>query len=130
MQIARRPRGVPIRHLCQPAKLRIDGAIRYIPYGQAPQKSAWHRRNSCYAAANSSRVKMKVCASVLALAAIALPVYAADCTPAINSKGLITPRGTVEMTANVSPMTVGQKGELWLHPTYSPINLAAAAGSA
>jgi hypothetical protein len=73
---------------------------------------------------------MKLCALVLSFAAAALPAWAADCTPAINSRGLITPRGTVEMAENVCPMTVGQKGELWLRHTYSPINLVAAAGSA
>jgi len=73
---------------------------------------------------------MKVCALILVIASAALPLAAADCTPAINSKGLMTPHGTVEMADNVCPMTVGGKGELWLRHTYSPINLVAAAGSA
>ena len=72
---------------------------------------------------------MKLCTLFLAMTATALPVFA-DCTPATNSKGLITPRGTVEMAENVCPMTVGQKGELFLRHTYSPYNLFAAAGSA
>jgi hypothetical protein len=73
---------------------------------------------------------MKLCALLLALTAAALPLSAADCNPAINSKGLVTPRGTVEAAENVCPMTVGQKGELFLRHTYSPFNLVAAAGSA
>lgn len=73
---------------------------------------------------------MKFCTLLLALGAVALPALAADCKPAINSKGLITPRGTVEMADNVCPMTVGEKGGLWLRHTYSPFNLFAASGSA
>ena len=74
---------------------------------------------------------MKLCKVILAMAAIAVPAFAADdCKPATNSKGLITPRGTVEMAENVCPMTVGEKGGLWLRHTYSPFNLVAAAGSA
>jgi len=72
---------------------------------------------------------MKLCTLLLAVTAIAGPVFA-DCNPATNSKGLITPRGTVEMAENVCPMTVGQKGELFLRHTYSPFNMFAAAGSA
>lgn len=74
--------------------------------------------------------KMKRWTLLLALCAIALPTFAADCKPATNSKGLMTPRGTVEMADNVCPMTVGGKGELWLRHTYSPFNVVAAAGSA
>ena len=72
---------------------------------------------------------MRFCTLLLAVAATAFPVYA-DCNPATNSKGVFTPRGTVEMAENVCPMTVGQKGELFLRHTYSPFNLFAAAGSA
>lgn len=72
---------------------------------------------------------MKFCTLILALAT-ALAVFAADCKPATNSKGLMTPRGTVEMAENVCPMTVSEKGQLWLRHTYSPYNLVAAAGSA
>lgn len=72
---------------------------------------------------------MKFCTLILALAT-ALAAFAADCKPATNSKGLMTPRGTVEMAENVCPMTVSEKGQLWLRHTYSPYNLVAAAGSA
>jgi hypothetical protein len=72
---------------------------------------------------------MKLYKLLLAVSAIAVPVFA-DCNPAINSKGLMTQRGTVEMAENVCPMTVGQKGELFLRHTYSPYNLFAAASSA
>ncbi len=71
---------------------------------------------------------MKLCTLILALTA--LSAFAADCKPATNSKGLITPRGTVEMADKVCPMTVGEKGQLWLRHTYSPFNVVAAAGSA
>lgn len=73
---------------------------------------------------------MRLCTLVLAIVAIALPAAAADCTPATNSKGWMTLHGTVEKAENVCPMTVGQKGQLWLRHTYSPINVVAAAGSA
>ena len=72
---------------------------------------------------------MKLCALILALTA-ALAAFAEDCKPATNSKGLMTPRGTVEKAENVCPMTVSEKGQLWLRHTYSPFNLVAAAGSA
>src|ERR1051325_2457399 len=72
---------------------------------------------------------MKHCMVLLAALSLALP-KPAECNPAVNSKGMISPRGTVEMVDNVCPMTVSQKGELFLRHTYSPINLMAAAGSA
>lgn len=72
---------------------------------------------------------MKPCALFLALTAIALPA-SADCNPAVNSRGLITLRGTVEMAEDVCPLSVGQKGGLFLRHTYSPFNVVAAAGTA
>src|ERR1041385_4731214 len=72
---------------------------------------------------------MEDCTLLLAALAVALPM-SADCNPAVNSRGMMSPRGTVEMADNVCPMTVSQKGELFLRHTYSPINLLAAAGSA
>ena len=73
---------------------------------------------------------MKSCALLLAaVVAVALPLCA-DCNPAINSKGMMTARGTVEQADNVCPLTVGQKGTLFLYHSVSPFNLVAAAGSA
>ena len=72
---------------------------------------------------------MRLCTLLLAAFAVALPT-AADCNPAVNSKGMTTSHGTVEQAENVCPMTVAQKGELFLRHTYSPINFLAAAGSA
>src|SRR3954470_19326941 len=72
---------------------------------------------------------MKLCTLLLAVTAIAGPVFA-DCNPATNSKGMVSQRGTVEAAENVCPMTVGQKGELFLRHTWSPINMVAAAGNA
>ena len=72
---------------------------------------------------------MKRCALLLAFFAISLPVFA-DCNPAVNSRGMLSSRGTVEMADNVCPMTVGEKGTLFLRHTWSPYNVFAAAGSA
>ncbi len=73
---------------------------------------------------------MKICVLALVLTAVALPLSAADCIPAKNSEGLFTTRGTVEMADNICPMTAGEKGDLWLRHTYSPINFVAAAATA
>lgn len=73
---------------------------------------------------------MKACSVLLALVATALPLCASDCKPAVNSKGLVSARGTVEQSADVCPLTVGEKGTLFLRHTWSPFNLFAAAGDA
>jgi len=73
---------------------------------------------------------MKACALLLAMAASALPLFAADCKPATNSKGLLSTRGTVESAAGVCPLTTAEKGQLFLRHSWSPFNAFAAAGSA
>jgi len=72
---------------------------------------------------------MKICTLFLAFTFAALPM-AADCKPAVNSKGMINTRGTVEMAENVCPMTVAEKGTLFLRTSVSPFNFVAAAGTA
>lgn len=73
---------------------------------------------------------MKACSVLLALVVTALPLCASDCKPAVNSKGLVSTRGTVEMAADVCPLTTAQKGELFLRHTWSPFNMFVAAGDA
>jgi hypothetical protein len=72
---------------------------------------------------------MKLYTIFLAVLAAALPLCA-DCNKAINSKGMISPRGTVESADNVCPLSIAEKGGLFLRHTWSPFNMVAAAGSA
>lgn len=73
---------------------------------------------------------MKACSVLVALLATALPLCAADCKPAVNSKGLVSTRGTVELAADVCPLTPAEKGALFLRHTWSPFNLFAASADA
>jgi len=63
---------------------------------------------------------------LLALAASELPLVAADCTPAVNSVGIISRHGTVEWGPNVCPMSAADKGKLFLRHTWSPMNFGSA----
>jgi len=72
---------------------------------------------------------MKISTLLLTLVTMAAPMFA-DCNPAINSRGLVSTRGTVELATNVCPMSAADKGKLFLRHTDSAFNIVAAAGTA
>lgn len=53
-----------------------------------------------------------------------------QCKQAVSTKGMFESRGTVENGANLCPLTVADKGKLYLVHATSPFNLVSAAASA